>query len=604
MGKEQEQQKLDMIDAMKKYLKENGTIQTLLACPIATSYFTTFLSTEMSVENLNCYFEAKSLLDLCKYNKKSVMFEFDIINQFEKQAAKMANATNIEHDEKEQCVKELLKPESTSKLTQRKYSQFEKTMEKNRDYSLELILKIQKFLDRYITDTALAEVNIDSKLKKNLIERFEAVKSLREKLIKESQPNSNAENNGNQLKEAIEAFENSFQELITQLQNNMNDAFIRFKASSLCNEALSILLSSEDTNRQREKLLNSEKQGVILNMDVKWTQSPRSPLTTITDLLKSALNVFKSENLWVWSSQLNTIELDSDRFYSSLENVTWKKIADSTSELSKIDLSLLKTDEEKMAFWINVFNLMLIHAALVVRDIPVLDVDIEQFYRKTKYVIGEEEYSLQDIREGILLGNRSKSVIFGKQFKKRDRRKKHMIEKPNVFVIFALSDLLPQSTSIEIMESDKIHEQLQNAVKRYMDNFIHIENENRIIIPLCLARRKHLFKKLNEEIDLDAKSSEEIVIQFVKNHSSILKDKNLADYQVVFERPKPFITNIACVLPDKFRSELEAKLKTSDKSKQEMVAMTHNTLSVPSSDGRPRSKSKKRHSFNQKCSIM
>lgn len=590
-----------MVNGMKKYLKENGTIQTLLACPIATSYFTSFLSTEMSLENLQCYFDAKSLLDLCKYNKKAVMFQFNIINEFEQQAAK---SIAMKNNDTEQSKKELWKQRSNSKLIEKpSNNDLKKTADKERDYSVDMISKIQKFLDRYISETALTEVNIDANLRKSLMEQFQAVKSLREELMKGDQSNSDIASTANQLKEAVEIFENSFDALINQLLSNMNDSFARFKASSLCNEALSVLLSSEDTNHQREKLLNVEKEGVILNTDVKWTQSTRSPLTTVTDLLKSVLNIFKAESLWIWDNELRTIQLNSNYFYSSLENITWKKIADSSAELSKVDLSLLKADEEKMAFWINTFNLMLIHAVLVAHDIPVLDVDREQFFRKTKYVIDGDEYSLQDIREGILLGNQSKSLIFGKQFKKRDKRRKNIVEKPTILVLFALTDLLPQSIGIQVIESDNIHEKLQDITKRYVNNFIHIEDEKKIILPLSLAHRKNLFKKFSDENNMHAKTSEEAIVNFVEKYSSILKEENINSYEIVFERPKPFITNIACVLSDELRAELELKIRTSDENKEQQQQTNCNYLSIPSS-GSHTLNTKKRNSLKHKCLVM
>lgn len=77
--------------------------------------------------------------------------------------------------------------------------------------------------------------------------------------------------------------------------------------------------------------------------------------------------------------------------------------------------------DEKLAFFLNLFNTMVIHAAIRIGH-PGGVVDRRSFNSDFLYIIGGQHYSLNDIRNGILRGNRRAPYSLVKPFGGGDRR--------------------------------------------------------------------------------------------------------------------------------------------------------------------------------------
>jgi hypothetical protein len=60
------------------------------------------------------------------------------------------------------------------------------------------------------------------------------------------------------------------------------------------------------------------------------------------------------------------------------------------------DPSRLKTDPEKIAFWVNVYNTLVIHGVI---ELGITDSvkEVPFFFERMTYVIGGREYALNDI---------------------------------------------------------------------------------------------------------------------------------------------------------------------------------------------------------------
>jgi len=79
--------------------------------------------------------------------------------------------------------------------------------------------------------------------------------------------------------------------------------------------------------------------------------------------------------------------------------------------------------EEKLAFFINLYNMMAIHA-LVTCGVPAGPLDRRKFFGDFKYVIGGRAYSLSAIQNGILRGNQRPPYNIAKPFGQKDQRSK------------------------------------------------------------------------------------------------------------------------------------------------------------------------------------
>ena len=110
--------------------------------------------------------------------------------------------------------------------------------------------------------------------------------------------------------------------------------------------------------------------------------------------------------------------------------------------------------EEKLAFFINLYNMMAIHA-LVTCGVPAGPLDRRKFFGDFKYVIGGCAYSLSAIQNGILRGNQRPPYNIAKPFGQKDQRSKVNKSDPIIPVkklnLFLCSQLLAFSSNAPLM---------------------------------------------------------------------------------------------------------------------------------------------------------
>ncbi len=136
----------------------------------------------------------------------------------------------------------------------------------------------------------------------------------------------------------------------------------------------------------------------------------------VAENLKSAANSIKSK--FGGSGQ----RLDYKRLVSSVEFKNFKR---ASFELQKFDISSLRSTDEKLAFWINVYNALTIDgiADQILKNRPLTSVwEISGFFMNTSYKIGNDTFSLDEIEHGILRANRRPPYSIFKTFSSDDHR--------------------------------------------------------------------------------------------------------------------------------------------------------------------------------------
>lgn len=90
------------------------------------------------------------------------------------------------------------------------------------------------------------------------------------------------------------------------------------------------------------------------------------------------------------------------------------------SDLQRVNLFELSPDE-KLAFFLNLYNAMVIHAIIRVGH-PEGVIDRKSFFSDFQYVVGGYPYSLSTIKNGILRNNRRDTYSLAKPFGSGDKR--------------------------------------------------------------------------------------------------------------------------------------------------------------------------------------
>ncbi|MFO8086086.1 MAG: glycoside hydrolase family 15 protein [Desulfobacterales bacterium] len=147
--------------------------------------------------------------------------------------------------------------------------------------------------------------------------------------------------------------------------------------------------------------------------------------------------------------------------------------------LDHFDLATLKTRNEQLAFWINLFNVLVIHGVIElgirnsVKEIP-------RFFRRVYYRIGGMIFTADDIEHGILRSNQRLPLSMFKPFGSNDPRICHIIEKTDPRIHFALVCASLSCPPIDIYTAENLDEDLTISGKTFLNSGgIQIDRENR-----------------------------------------------------------------------------------------------------------------------------
>jgi hypothetical protein len=173
--------------------------------------------------------------------------------------------------------------------------------------------------------------------------------------------------------------------------------------------------------------------------------------------------------------------------------------------LRKFDLSQLRERQEKLAFWINLYNTMVIHG--------VIDWDIREsvkerngFFTRLKYDISGHLFSLSDIEHGILRGNSRPPYGFFRPFGRRDPRLPLAVTPPDPRIHFTLVCGSRSCPPIGFYTSDQIEEQLELATASFVNS-----QEVEIIPSQNLLRISQIFRWYRRDFGGNQRS----IIQFL-----------------------------------------------------------------------------------------
>ncbi len=140
-----------------------------------------------------------------------------------------------------------------------------------------------------------------------------------------------------------------------------------------------------------------------------------------------------------------------------------------TRGLASLDSEELVTRQAKLAFWINIYNALVVHGILEL-DVSKSVKEVPSFFRAVCYKVGDYVFSLDDIEHGILRGNRKKHLLSPKPFSGGDPRKKFILEKVDPRIHFALVCGSNSCPPIDVYEEKEIDEQLELVASGFINS--------------------------------------------------------------------------------------------------------------------------------------
>ncbi|KAK1313356.1 Uncharacterized protein QJS10_CPA06g00592 [Acorus calamus] len=137
-------------------------------------------------------------------------------------------------------------------------------------------------------------------------------------------------------------------------------------------------------------------------------------------------------------------------------------------ELQRVELEGLSR-EEKLALFINLYNMMAIHCILL-WGYPFGSLERRKMLGSFKYVVGGCPYSLSSIQNGILRGNQRPPYNLAKPFGPRDKRSKVVLPYPEPLIHFALVCGTRSGPALRCYSPGNIDRELMESARAFMRN--------------------------------------------------------------------------------------------------------------------------------------
>ncbi|XP_020090439.1 uncharacterized protein LOC109711691 isoform X4 [Ananas comosus] len=151
-------------------------------------------------------------------------------------------------------------------------------------------------------------------------------------------------------------------------------------------------------------------------------------------------------------------------------------------QLAKVNPACMSCDE-RLAFWINLYNALIMHAYLAY-GFPRSDIKLFSLMQKACYTVGGQSFSAADIEFVIL---KMKAPTHRPQlFKITEEHRKYSIDNPEPLILFALSCGMFSSPAVKIFSAKNVHDELQNSMRDYIRASIGISEKGKLLVPKLL----------------------------------------------------------------------------------------------------------------------
>ncbi|XP_054713463.1 zinc finger FYVE domain-containing protein 26-like [Uloborus diversus] len=222
----------------------------------------------------------------------------------------------------------------------------------------------------------------------------------------------------------------------------------------------------------------------------EWT-SPRHPDTAAKELLKDLLAMIQDTTIANASDGIFTTE----EFISLTKHSEMMNWMEKCSELAFVDLDLLQSREEKIAFYVNVTNIAFIFAILlqvslnITNDLMLSESPLDRFIAQKilGFSIGQLGFiSLCDLRYQFLHAQMPvpKHLAAPPYYQLFEDSKEVWEKYMPTFeprLLFVLVDGYAYSPKLQVMYSKIIDDELEEAMKDYFDYNIKVDVKNEIV---------------------------------------------------------------------------------------------------------------------------
>lgn len=139
-----------------------------------------------------------------------------------------------------------------------------------------------------------------------------------------------------------------------------------------------------------------------------------------------------------------------------------------TRQLRNVSLDALTQPAAKLAFWINLYNALIVDAVIAfkVRDSVQ---EVRAFFSRAAYMVGGQRFSADDIEHGILRANAGHPYLPGPQFRADDPRRALALDTLDPRIHFALVCAARSCPPVSAYDPEAIDRQLELAARNFVN---------------------------------------------------------------------------------------------------------------------------------------
>ncbi len=186
----------------------------------------------------------------------------------------------------------------------------------------------------------------------------------------------------------------------------------------------------------------------------------KPPELDVAAHLRSDINRLKGE---FYDLERGKVDYEAMR-----KSQAWAGYAADTALLRGYDLESLDASRERVAFWINLYNTLVVHG-VVELGIRESVKEVPDFFTRVCYEIGGSSFSPDDIEHGILRGNRRPPHGLIHPFGKDDPRIDHIVDPPDPRIHFTLVCASSSCPPINYYVPERLETQLEVAASGFIN---------------------------------------------------------------------------------------------------------------------------------------
>ncbi|KAL1224187.1 hypothetical protein V5N11_031323 [Cardamine amara subsp. amara] len=236
----------------------------------------------------------------------------------------------------------------------------------------------------------------------------------------------------------------------------------------------------------------------------RWAQSPRIDIQKNSDVLATESNLFdpyRVQGKLSWAdigsyrsaTEVASMSVEEKRLgYASDELWRFRNLVERLARVNPTELS----HNEKLAFWINIYNALIMHAYLAY-GVPKTDLKLFSLMQKAAYTVGGHSYNAATIEYMTLKMNpplhrpQIALLLSILKLKVSEEQRQAGISTHEPLVSFALSCGMHSSPAVRIYSAENIGEELEEAQKDYIQASVGVSPRGKLIVPQML----HCFAK-------------------------------------------------------------------------------------------------------------